>query len=141
MIRLNHTTLIALAAVPAAGAAPAAMAGPGKSRPLARLALAAALFLTGISAPSAFAETGFLTTPVHYADLDLTRKAGVDRLVSRLNRAAEMVCPSSGRNTFGVSEPARTCRQKAIRQAVADIGSAELTARLDAVRPYRLASR
>jgi UrcA family protein len=110
-------------------------------KPLARLALAAALFLTGLSAPGAFAETQFYTTRVHYGDLDLTRKAGVDTLVRRLNRAAENVCPTYGTSTIRISEQAQSCRQKAIRQAVADIGSAELVARLDPVRPYRLASR
>ena len=110
-------------------------------KPLSRLVLAAALFLTGISAPGAFADTELLTNAVHYGDLDLTRKADVDRLVSRLNWAAEMVCPSHSIRAFPISEQAQSCRQKAIRQAVADIGSSELAARLDLVRPYRLASR
>ena len=70
------------------------------------------------------------------ADVDL-----MNRLVSRLNRAAATVCPSYPTGGSHVSAGAAACRQKAIRQAVADIGSAELTARLDPVRAFPLASR
>jgi UrcA family protein len=110
-------------------------------KPLTRLALAAALLLTGVAAPTAFAETQALSTWVHYGDLDLTQKSGVDRLVNRLNRAAEKVCPSYPYTTARISAPVRTCRHEAVRKSVAGFGSAELTARLDPIRPYPLASR
>jgi UrcA family protein len=110
-------------------------------KPAACLALAAALLLTAAAAPTAFADTESLSMRVQYGDLDLTRQAGIDRLVSRLNWAAEMVCPSIAIGRFRLSDQARDCRREAIRKAVADIGSAELAARLDPVRSYPLASR
>jgi UrcA family protein len=110
-------------------------------KPLTRLALAAALLLTGVAAPAAFAETEALSTLVHYGDLDLTQKAGVDQLVSRLNRAAETVCPSFPKSSIHISAQARTCRREAVAKAVADFGSPELAARLDPITPFPLASR
>jgi UrcA family protein len=110
-------------------------------KPLVRLAISAAVLLTGVCAPAAFADTQTLSTRVVYGDLDLTQKAGIDVLVIRLNRAAERVCPSLPQSSVRMSAKARACRQAAVQKAVADIGSQELTARLNPIRAYPLASR
>lgn len=66
---------------------------------------------------------------VNYADLDLGHRMGADALFARIKSAARRVC-----EPVAESEPFRfaqmreqSCREKAIADAVADVGSPLLT--------------
>ncbi|MBV8867366.1 MAG: UrcA family protein [Acidobacteriaceae bacterium] len=65
---------------------------------------------------------------VRFADLNLSVAPGAERLYARIRSAAIRVCgPEDGRNLV-LGSGARACVQKAIADAVADVGSAELCA-------------
>ncbi len=65
------------------------------------------------------------TEHVHAADLDLARSADVATLYGRLKRAAVRVCVVPTGSRFELVDEA--CRRRALADAVAQVGSAELT--------------
>jgi UrcA family protein len=76
------------------------------------------------------AESVDLTPHEHvfYGDLDLTQKAGVQRLYARLGQAARKVCASYTNSVRRDYERLRTeCIAKALSEAVSDIGDPALT--------------
>ena len=82
------------------------------------------------------ASTAFATTTgdapsarVTYAELDLTKDAGVERLYARLRQAAEQVCGSADIRELGRFYEQQACVQRALDRAVEDVHSARLTAR------------
>lgn len=65
---------------------------------------------------------------VSYADLDLTKDAGVVRLQRRLEAAARQVCGSADPRDMKLAGLARQCIDEAVMRAVAEVGSPQLTA-------------
>ena len=71
---------------------------------------------------------------VHYADLDLSRPKDAHVLYDRLHAAARLVCRDGG---YGMPDLARLreyhdCIDRAMANAVTDVGSATVTAIRDA---------
>jgi UrcA family protein len=66
---------------------------------------------------------------VSYAELDLTKDAGVERLYTRLKHAAEQVCGSADNRDLATLRHQERCTQRALDRAVEDVHSARLTAR------------
>ena len=89
--------------------------------------------LIGALALGAVAPAGFAAAPpddvrqqvVSYADLDLTRPAGVRELYHRIRYAARNVCETSY-DRLGLD---RRCFEQAIARAVAEVGAPLLTTR------------
>jgi UrcA family protein len=75
------------------------------------------------------ADAGVATYRVNYADLDLGHRAGADALFARIKSAARRVCEpvaASAPSRFEQA-PEKSCVDKAIADAVADVGSPLLT--------------
>lgn len=66
---------------------------------------------------------------VQYADLDLTRDPGVERLYARLRQAADSVCALPGTRDLASRAHEASCRSRALDEAVARVHNARLTAR------------
>jgi UrcA family protein len=66
---------------------------------------------------------------VTYSDLDLTRDAGVERLYSRLRRAADSVCGDTDIHDMRRAARQRACVAHALDAAVEAVHSAKLSAR------------
>lgn len=61
--------------------------------------------------------------PVSFADLNLTRSAGLDTLYRRLERATELVCgPREDGRNLALHRDQQQCRSHAMDAAVAEIG-------------------
>jgi UrcA family protein len=69
------------------------------------------------------------TAHVRFADLDLNKDAGVERLYARLRHAAEAVCGSVDARDLARLSQHEACLREALDRAVADVHSARLTAR------------
>jgi UrcA family protein len=69
------------------------------------------------------------TYHINYADLDLGYRAGADALFARIKSAARRVCePVAKSGPFRFAQMReQSCREKAIADAVADVGSPLLT--------------
>jgi UrcA family protein len=87
-----------------------------------------AMLLGSLSAAAAAVEPGEVATRrVNFADLDLTRSAGVTVLYARIKSAAGEVCqPVNAREVESVMRSNR-CTQQAIARAVADVNAPALT--------------
>jgi UrcA family protein len=64
---------------------------------------------------------------VNFADLDLTRSAGVAALYARIRLAARAVCEPALPHDLGSAQRARTCAAHALEQAVVDVNAPQLT--------------
>jgi UrcA family protein len=64
---------------------------------------------------------------VRFGDLNLDSRAGVTVLYSRIKSAAEVVCEPAIFSTSNTYLRQRRCEQRAIEQAVLDVGSPRLT--------------
>lgn len=94
----------------------------------------AALCLT-IGAQQASAEAefeDFRSITISYSDLDLTRQAGIETLYKRISSAARAACGPASLHKYDAflsSRKAwRECVDRAIANAVAEIGEPKLTA-------------
>ena len=67
------------------------------------------------------------TRVVQFADLDLTRSAGVMVLYARIKSAARQVCEPINDRDVGASQAARKCVEESIARAVADVNAPALT--------------
>jgi UrcA family protein len=69
------------------------------------------------------------TYHVNYADLDLGHRAGADVLLARIKSAARRVCePVADTAPFRLAQASeKSCKEKAIGDAVADVRSPLLT--------------
>ena len=67
------------------------------------------------------------TRVVRFADLDLTRSAGVKVLYARITFAAREVCEPINARALGVIQAARKCVDESIARAVADVNAPALT--------------
>ena len=81
-------------------------------------------------AANAVATTDVPSVRVQYADLDLTRDAGVEHLYTRLRHAAVAVCDQHADiRDFRAVAAQRTCTANALDRAVAEIHSSRLSTR------------
>ena len=64
---------------------------------------------------------------VQFADLDLTRSAGVAVLYARIKSAAREVCEPINARALAASQAAHKCVAESIARAVADVNAAALT--------------
>ena len=81
---------------------------------------------------SALAAAGELTADVRarvvqFADLDLTRSAGVTVLYARIKSAAREVCEPINARALAASQAAHKCAAESIARAVADVNAPALT--------------
>jgi UrcA family protein len=87
-----------------------------------------ALSVISLSAPVRASEWPEIPRQaVNFADLDLTRSAGVAVLYARIQLAARYVCKPVLPQDLGSAQRARTCAAHAVEQAVADARSPQLT--------------
>ena len=78
---------------------------------------------------------------VSYADLDLSKAAGVDSLRSRLRQASEKVCGgSSDIRDLGTSAAQRQCSARALSAALEQLRTAQHAARVAAGSTTAVAS-
>ena len=84
------------------------------------VALAALGAMAAPAAAAPAAEKIRLVEHVSYADLDLSRDADAQRLLTRLRRAAADVC-ENGDLRLARQAQARSCRHAAIKHAVAEL--------------------
>jgi UrcA family protein len=92
-----------------------------------------ALFAAAMMAPTALARPAptpeVRSIPVDFGDLNLSNAAGLNTLMSRLNRAAIHAC---GERPIATDEFQRVqfgiCFDAAVGNAVADVGNPDLTA-------------
>ncbi|MBC7769601.1 MAG: UrcA family protein [Phycisphaerales bacterium] len=79
-------------------------------------------------------------TRIAYADLDLSRNAGADALVDRIENAARQTCgDTSGRMSFAQHRRVRACNAAFMQRAVANAQSATVEQRY-AARGGRVAT-
>lgn len=98
-------------------------------------AFAFVTFLVCINPGHALAAQRDMT--VSYADLDLTRPAGVETLLTRVRHAAKAVCGGQpDMRDLTMSEHYNACRQAAVENAVRSINNPLLT-RLYEARPLQ----
>ncbi len=84
----------------------------------------------GTVTTTAAADSQFNIPPsvtVSYADLDLAKAAGAERLYSRISRAARSVCQFNPKD-LRQAISGRACMSTAINKAVADVNKPLLTA-------------
>ena len=67
------------------------------------------------------------TRVVQFADLDLTRSAGVMVLYARIKSAAREVCKPINARALAASQAAHECLAESIARAVADVNAPALT--------------
>lgn len=74
---------------------------------------------------------------VHFADLDLDESHGADRLIERIQNAAERVCDVGyGPQTLASREATLDCAIETTELAVRDVGHPLVTARYYDVNPH-----
>jgi UrcA family protein len=66
-------------------------------------------------------------TKVHYGDLDIANRQGARALYARIREAAADSCATPDLLTDRVKQEVRSCRQKAVKQAVAKVHSPQLS--------------
>jgi UrcA family protein len=96
--------------------------------------------LTAGNASAATPAAKVPTVTVSYADLDLSKPAGVEMLYQRIKDAARTVCAplaSKGLTREGVWRLWRDCYEQAVSNAVASINRPTLTALHRATRTAR----
>lgn len=87
-----------------------------------------AMLLSSLSAAAAAVEPGEVATRrVNFADLDLTRSAGVAVLYARIKSAAGEVCEPVNARALESVERSHRCTEQAIARAVADVNAPALT--------------
>jgi UrcA family protein len=84
----------------------------------------------GMGVGHAYAETPDDKIPslvVHYQDLDLSQPRDAQRLYRRIKTAARMVCDTSLLPSLRATVVEHTCIDRAVTQAVGEVGSAQVT--------------
>jgi UrcA family protein len=93
-------------------------------------ALAAVCAFAAITAPAAARESDHQGIRVVYRDLDINTERGADRLLRRINRAAERVCGYDRHYiALAVRQEYRHCIRDATDSAVAKTNNASVLAR------------
>jgi UrcA family protein len=86
------------------------------------------MLLSSLSAAAAAVEPGEVATRrVNFADLDLTRSAGVAVLYARIKSAAGEVCEPVNAGALESVMLSHRCTEQAIARAVADVNAPGLT--------------
>ena len=67
------------------------------------------------------------TLVVHYQDLDLSQPRDAQRLYRRIKTAARLVCDNPMLPSLGAIEVEHTCIDRAVTQAVGEVGSVQVT--------------
>jgi len=80
------------------------------------------------------------TLVVHYQDLDLSQPRDAQRLYRRIKTAARMVCDTPLLPTLRAKVVEHTCVDRAVTQAVGEVGSAQVT-QIHEAATQRLANR
>jgi UrcA family protein len=101
--------------------------------------LCGALTLGALQGTARATDGGLASQKVSYADLDISRPAGAKVLYGRIVAAAHRVCGSSGFDSLAVKHQIDVCTDRAIDNAVKDVGSAALSA-LRPSNPIHVAS-
>lgn len=100
-----------------------------RTQRLARAGIAAFAVCSCLVSYSASAEPSVKSQTVSYADLDLSKPAGVQTLYQRIKAAARNVCGPVDQYTYASSHRAfRKCCETAIADAVAQVDRPTLTA-------------
>lgn len=108
-------------------------------------ARAAAFFLGGAIALCALhltataAEQPLPSKRVSYADLDISKPAGARVLYGRIVTAAHHVCEINAAMTLATQRQVDRCAERAINDAVRDVGAPALSALLPS-KPLKVAS-
>jgi UrcA family protein len=90
--------------------------------------LAMSLISLNSSAGAVEQENGVPSRRVNFADLDLTRSAGVSTLYARIKAAAAEVCEPEIQSIMPAPvQSVRRCREQAIARAIADVNAPALT--------------
>jgi UrcA family protein len=89
----------------------------------------AGLMLASSSFAGGAADADAPSVRVSFADLDLTRDAGVERLYTRLRRAAGSVCGDTDIHDMRRAARHRACVARAVGDAVESAHNSKLTAR------------
>lgn len=93
--------------------------------------LSACSFAVMAAAPAAASELH--QSVVRYADLNLESGLGQDRLLNRIERAADGICfARTGPMTLRERQSIRECKAAVMRRAVADVGNAGVAQRFAA---------
>jgi UrcA family protein len=74
------------------------------------------------------ADEGMPSKRVSYADLDISKPAGAKVLYKRIVKAANEVCQINGFESFAAAQLVNRCMDRAIDNAVKDVGSPALSA-------------
>jgi UrcA family protein len=80
------------------------------------------------------------TKVVHYQDLDLSQPRDAQRLYERIHTAAQLVCEEPLLPSVATRAAHQTCIERAVTQAVGQVGSVQLT-RIHAAATQREANR
>lgn len=78
-------------------------------------------------ASNASSSEGTRMQEVHYADLDITREPGAERLYKRIRSAAREICGTPGIEQIINASTIRRCAEEATARAVAQVNSPALT--------------
>ena len=84
----------------------------------------------GLWVGHACAATPDFTIPtkvVHYQDLDLSQPRDAQRLYERIQTAARLVCEDHALPSLAIMTVHKTCIERAVTQAVGQIGSVQVT--------------
>jgi UrcA family protein len=91
-----------------------------------------ATLATALTSVSPFAQADVIDGPkqtrVHFADLDLTKSAGISALYGRLEGAAEQVCAPLASRDLRSAFAYRHCVSDAISRAVTEVNQPNLSA-------------
>ena len=79
------------------------------------------------SAHAAASDDPIPTLVVHYQDLDLSQPRDAQRLYRRIKTAARMVCDTPLLPSLRAEVVERACIDRAVTQAVGEVGSAQVT--------------
>jgi len=94
----------------------------------------------GVGNAHAAAPDSIPTLVVHYQDLDLSQPRDAQRLYRRIKTAARMVCDTPLLPTLRAKVVEHTCVDRAVTQAVGEVGSAQVT-QIHEAATQRLANR
>lgn len=107
---------------------------------LTALALAAAA--TGVASAEPASSYRTVSERVSYADLDLSSKAGVRTLKTRLHAALDRVCGNHFESaSLSIRRATKACRAQAMDRAMASINARVLTAEYVSVEAARIVRR
>jgi UrcA family protein len=94
----------------------------------AAILLCGAIALCTLQVTAQAANDALPSKRVSYADLDISKPAGAKVLYGRIAAAAKQVCAQSGYKDLGAMQRVNGCVDRAINNAVMEVGSPALSA-------------